>query len=113
MKIPPEHPVMLTNFKKWFYDGKTREAIIRSNPMDVFMFCLSDLNILYRHKIQVGAGNEYLEEGMLFQRAVERARERKKEMMEILVQIEKKKERDKTKKKKEVEKPTKQQTSAP
>ncbi|MFS8027704.1 hypothetical protein Hanom_Chr16g01501891 [Helianthus anomalus] len=110
VKIPLEHPVMLTNVKKWFYDGKTGEAVIRSNnnedirildPMDVFMFCLSDLNILYGHKIHVGAGNEYLEEGMLFQRAVERASERKKEMMEILGRIEKKKERDEAKKKKE------------
>ncbi|KAJ0530079.1 hypothetical protein HanLR1_Chr10g0363021 [Helianthus annuus] len=113
VKIPPEHPVMLTNFKKWFYDGKTGEAVIRStsnedirilDPMDVFMFCLSDLNILYGHTIHVGAGNEYKEEGMLFQRAVERARERKIEMIEILNRTEKMKERDEAKKKKNKDK---------
>ncbi|MFS7986673.1 hypothetical protein Hanom_Chr11g01013061 [Helianthus anomalus] len=80
IKIPPEILVTLTNFKKWFYDGKKGEAVIRFNsnedihildPMDVFMFCLFDLNVLYGHKIHVGAGNEYKEEGMLFQRAVE------------------------------------------
>ncbi|MFS8003933.1 hypothetical protein Hanom_Chr13g01219691 [Helianthus anomalus] len=80
IKIPPELPVMLTNFKKWFYNRKTGEAVIRCNsnedirildPIDVFMFCLSDLNILYSHKTHVGAGNEYKEEGMLFQRVVE------------------------------------------
>ncbi|MFS7947636.1 hypothetical protein Hanom_Chr06g00550591 [Helianthus anomalus] len=32
--------------------------------MDVFMFGLSDLNVLYGNKIHVGAGNENLEEGM-------------------------------------------------
>ncbi|MFS7986670.1 hypothetical protein Hanom_Chr11g01013021 [Helianthus anomalus] len=75
IKIPSEIPVTLTNFKKWFYNGKTGEAVIRFNsnkdirildPMHVFMFCLSDLNVLYGHKIHVGAGNEYKEEGMLF-----------------------------------------------
>ncbi|MFS8008623.1 hypothetical protein Hanom_Chr14g01274951 [Helianthus anomalus] len=95
---------MLTNFKNWFYDGKTGEAVSRSNnnediiifdPMDVFMFCLFDLNILYGHNIHVGARNEYLEEGMPFQLAVERARERKKAMMEILYRIEEHKELDK------------------
>ncbi|MFS7947265.1 hypothetical protein Hanom_Chr06g00546181 [Helianthus anomalus] len=97
VKIPPEQPVMLINFKKRFYDGKNSEVVIRSNNnediknfdlMDVFRFCLSDLNILYGHKIHVGAGNEYLEEGMLFQRAVERAKERNKKMREILFRIE-------------------------
>ncbi|MFS7998957.1 hypothetical protein Hanom_Chr12g01160161 [Helianthus anomalus] len=46
--------------------------------MDVFMFGLSDLNVLYANNIHVGAGNANLEEAMLFQRAVERAWERKR-----------------------------------
>ncbi|MFS7954514.1 hypothetical protein Hanom_Chr07g00631381 [Helianthus anomalus] len=57
------------------------------------MFGLSDLNVLYGNKIHVGAGNENLEEGMLFQRPVERAWERKREMMDILTRITKQKER--------------------
>ncbi|MFS8019570.1 hypothetical protein Hanom_Chr15g01405301 [Helianthus anomalus] len=110
VKIPPEQPVTLTNFKKLFYDGKPGEVVIRSNdnedikifdPMNVFMFCLSDLNILYGHKIHLGARNEYLEEGMLFQRAVERARKRKKAMMEIIYRTKEQKELDETIKKKE------------
>ncbi|MFS8002882.1 hypothetical protein Hanom_Chr13g01207301 [Helianthus anomalus] len=72
--------------------------------MDVFMFSLSDLNILYGHKIHVRDGNEYKVEGMLFQRAVERVRERKIETIEILSRIEQKKERDEEKKKKSKEK---------
>ncbi|MFS7997513.1 hypothetical protein Hanom_Chr12g01142671 [Helianthus anomalus] len=108
VKIPLEIPVTLTNFKKWFYDGKTGEAVIRSNSnedicildlMDVFMFCMSDLNVLYGHKIHVSARNEYKEEGMLFQRVVERVRERKIEMMDILTTIEKQKEIEEAKKK--------------
>ncbi|MFS8034527.1 hypothetical protein Hanom_Chr17g01582201 [Helianthus anomalus] len=75
IKLPPKILVSLNNFKKWFYDIKTREAMIRSytnedirilDPMDVFMFGLSDLNVLYGNKIHVSAGNENLEEGMLF-----------------------------------------------
>ncbi|MFS7966948.1 hypothetical protein Hanom_Chr09g00780001 [Helianthus anomalus] len=45
---------------------KHKEDIRIFNLMDVFMFWLSDLNILYGHNIHVGDGNEYLEEGMLF-----------------------------------------------
>ncbi|MFS7977430.1 hypothetical protein Hanom_Chr10g00903871 [Helianthus anomalus] len=75
IKLPPEVPVSLNNFKKWFYDSQTGEAVISSNsnedikilhPMDVFMFGLSDLNVLYANKIHVGAGNVNLEEAMLF-----------------------------------------------
>ncbi|MFS7938696.1 hypothetical protein Hanom_Chr05g00442811 [Helianthus anomalus] len=50
---------MLTEFKKWFYDGMTRTDFIIFDPMDVLMFCLSDFNKLYGLKIHVGAGNEY------------------------------------------------------
>ncbi|MFS7962777.1 hypothetical protein Hanom_Chr08g00730501 [Helianthus anomalus] len=71
IKLPPEVPVSLNNFKKWFYDSQTGEAVIRSNsnedirtlnPMDVFMFGLSDLNMLNANIIHVGAGNVNLEE---------------------------------------------------
>ncbi|MFS7961916.1 hypothetical protein Hanom_Chr08g00720581 [Helianthus anomalus] len=80
IKLPEEAPVALTNFKKWFYDSKTDEAVIRSNenedirildPVDVFMFGLSDLTILNANRINVGAGNANLEEAVLFSRAVE------------------------------------------
>ncbi|MFS8002279.1 hypothetical protein Hanom_Chr13g01200261 [Helianthus anomalus] len=107
---------------RWFYDGKTREAVIRSNnnddirffdPMDMFMFCLSDLNILYGHKIHVGARNEYMEERMLFQCTVERARDRKKKMMEILFRLNEQKERNEAKKKKDAEKSAEPQSSTP
>ncbi|KAM0063836.1 hypothetical protein Hdeb2414_s0003g00095581 [Helianthus debilis subsp. tardiflorus] len=82
IKLPEEVPVALNDFKKWFYDSRTGEAVIRSNenvgirildPMDVFMFGLSDLTVLNDSRIDVGAGNANLEEAALFQRAVERA----------------------------------------
>ncbi|MFS7935954.1 hypothetical protein Hanom_Chr05g00409671 [Helianthus anomalus] len=34
VKIPPKQPVMLTNFKKWFYDDTNGEAIIRLNNIE-------------------------------------------------------------------------------
>ncbi|MFS7945774.1 hypothetical protein Hanom_Chr06g00528131 [Helianthus anomalus] len=82
IKLPDEVPVCLNNFKKWFYDSHIGEAVIQSNenedikildPMDVFMFGLSDLTVLNANRINVGAGNANLEEAMLFQRAAERA----------------------------------------
>ncbi|MFS7999599.1 hypothetical protein Hanom_Chr12g01168261 [Helianthus anomalus] len=53
----------------------TGEAVIPSNenedikildPMDVFMFGLSDLTVLNANRINVVAGNANLEEAMLF-----------------------------------------------
>ncbi|MFS7925258.1 hypothetical protein Hanom_Chr04g00282521 [Helianthus anomalus] len=91
IKLPEEVSVSLNNFKKWFYDSKTCEAVIRSNenvdirildPMDVFMFGLSDLTVLNASHINVGAGNANLEEAMLFQRAVDRAWKIKREMLD-------------------------------
>ncbi|MFS8003839.1 hypothetical protein Hanom_Chr13g01218601 [Helianthus anomalus] len=76
IKLPEEVPVCLNKFKKWFYDSHTGEAVIRStenedirilDPMDVFMFGLSDLTVLNASRINVGAGNTNLEEAMLFQ----------------------------------------------
>ncbi|KAJ0886964.1 hypothetical protein HanRHA438_Chr09g0385351 [Helianthus annuus] len=101
IKLPKEIPVALKDFKKWFYDSKTGDAVIRSNenvdirildPMDVFMFGLSDLTVLNASRINVGAGNANLEEAMLFQRAVERAWKLKREMLEMVDRIEKRKE---------------------
>ena len=75
IKLPEEVPVALNDFKKWFYDSRTGEAVIRSNenvdirildPMDVFMFGLSDLTILNASRINVGAGNANMEEAALF-----------------------------------------------
>ncbi|MFS8022767.1 hypothetical protein Hanom_Chr16g01443341 [Helianthus anomalus] len=82
IKLPEEVPVSLNDFKKWFYDSKTGEALIRSNEnvdirildlMDIFMLGLSDLTVLNASRINVGAGNPNIEEAMLFQRVVERA----------------------------------------
>ncbi|MFS7914659.1 hypothetical protein Hanom_Chr02g00156161 [Helianthus anomalus] len=107
IKLPDEVPVCLNNFKKWFYDSHTGEAVIRSNenedikildPMDVFMLGLSDLTVLNANRINVGAGNANLEEAMLFQRAVERAWKRKQEMLDIVDKIEKRKDADAKKK---------------
>ncbi|MFS8008774.1 hypothetical protein Hanom_Chr14g01276851 [Helianthus anomalus] len=80
IKLPDEVAVCLNNFKKWFYDSRTGEAVIRSNEnedirildlMDVFMFGFSDLTVLNASRINVGARNVNLEEAILFQRAVE------------------------------------------
>ncbi|MFS7988170.1 hypothetical protein Hanom_Chr11g01031491 [Helianthus anomalus] len=109
IKLPDEVLVCLNNFKKWFYDSHTSEAVIRSNenedikildPMDVFMFGLSDLRVLNANanQINVGAGNANLEEAMLFQRAVERAWKRKRDMLNIIDKIEKRKDADAKKK---------------
>ncbi|MFS7994293.1 hypothetical protein Hanom_Chr12g01104191 [Helianthus anomalus] len=101
IKLPEEVPVSLNNFKKWFYDSKTGEAVIGSNenvdirildPMDVFMFGLSNLTVLNARRINVGAGNANLEEAMLFQQAVERAWKIKRDMLDVVDQIEKRKE---------------------
>ncbi|MFS7934225.1 hypothetical protein Hanom_Chr05g00389081 [Helianthus anomalus] len=82
INLPAKVSVYLNNFKKWFYDSHTGEVVIRWNanedikildPMDVFMFRLSDLIVLNANRINVGAGNANLEEAMLFQRAIERA----------------------------------------
>ncbi|MFS7905626.1 hypothetical protein Hanom_Chr01g00049901 [Helianthus anomalus] len=106
-KLPEEVPVCLNKFKKWFYDSHTCEAVIRStknedirilDPMDVFMFGLSNLTVLNASRINVGAGNANLEEAMLFQRAVERAWKIKREMFIIVDKIEKRKEADEKKK---------------
>ncbi|MFS7890140.1 hypothetical protein Hanom_Chr00s000007g01615271 [Helianthus anomalus] len=107
IKLPDEVLVCLNNFKKWFYDSHTGEAVIRSNenedikildPMDVFMFELSDLTVLNANRIHFGAGNANLEKAMLFQRAVERAWKRKREMLDIIYKIKKRKDADAKKK---------------
>ncbi|MFS8003885.1 hypothetical protein Hanom_Chr13g01219101 [Helianthus anomalus] len=111
--LPSEVPVCLNNFNKSFYDSQTGEAVIRSNtnedikmldPMDVFMFGLSDLNVLNANRIHVGAGNANLEEATPFQRAVERAWKIKHDMLDIIDKIEKKKEAAEAKKKEEARK---------
>ncbi|KAM0011590.1 hypothetical protein Hdeb2414_s0061g00762861 [Helianthus debilis subsp. tardiflorus] len=124
VKLPEEIPVALKDFKKWFYDSKTGEAVIRSNdnvdicildPMDVFKFGLSDLTMLNVSRINVGAGNANLEEAALFQRAVERAWRLKRDMLDVVDRMEKRKEKDQKKrearKKKKHEK-TKEGSSA-
>ncbi|XP_021995836.1 uncharacterized protein LOC110893021 [Helianthus annuus] len=82
---------------------RTGEAVIRSNenvdirildPMDVFMFGLSDLTILNASRINVGAGNANMEEAALFQRAVERAWNLKRKMLDLVDKIEKRKEKE-------------------
>ncbi|KAJ0450404.1 hypothetical protein HanHA300_Chr15g0555931 [Helianthus annuus] len=107
VKLPEEIPVALKDFKKWFYDSQTGEAVIRSNdnvdirildPMDVFQFGLSDLTMLNASRINVGAGNANLEEAALFQRAVERAWRLKREMLDMVDKIEKRKEKEQKKK---------------
>ncbi|XP_022024046.1 uncharacterized protein LOC110924335 [Helianthus annuus] len=107
IKLPEEVVVALKDFKKWFYDSKTGEAVIRSNenvdirildPMDVFMFGLSDLTVLNASRINVGARNANLEEAMLFQRPVERAWKIKREMLDLVDKIEKRKETEEKKK---------------
>ncbi|KAJ0523901.1 hypothetical protein HanIR_Chr10g0498791 [Helianthus annuus] len=107
IKLPEEISVALKDFKKWFYDSKTGEAVIRSNdnvdirildPMDVFKFGLSDLTMLNASRINVGAGNANLEEAALFQRAVERAWRLKREMLDMVDKMEKRKEKEQKKK---------------
>ncbi|KAJ0450127.1 hypothetical protein HanHA300_Chr15g0552941 [Helianthus annuus] len=107
VKLPEEIPVALKDFKKWFYDSQTGEAVIRSNdnvdirildPMDVFQFGLSDLTMLNARRINVGAGNANLEEAALFQRAVERAWSLKREMLDMVDKIQKRKEKEQKKK---------------
>ncbi|MFS8033845.1 hypothetical protein Hanom_Chr17g01574351 [Helianthus anomalus] len=78
--------------------SNANEDIKILDPMDVFMFGLSDLIVLNTNRINVGAGNANLEEAMLFQRAVERAWKRKCEMLDIIDIIEKKKDAEGKKK---------------
>ncbi|KAJ0604370.1 hypothetical protein HanHA300_Chr02g0049031 [Helianthus annuus] len=118
VKLPEEIPVALKDFKKWFYDSQTGEAVIRSNdnvdirildPMDVFQFGLSDLTMLNASRINVGAGNANLEEAALFQRAVERAWKLKRDMLDMVDKIEKRKEKEQ--KKREARKKKKHETT--
>ncbi|MFS7977914.1 hypothetical protein Hanom_Chr10g00909591 [Helianthus anomalus] len=86
IKLPSEVPFCLNNFKKWFYESQTGEAVIRSNtnedikildPMDVFMFGLSGLNVLNANRIHVGAGNANLEEAMLKKQQKQRRKKKR------------------------------------
>ncbi|MFS7930042.1 hypothetical protein Hanom_Chr04g00339501 [Helianthus anomalus] len=113
IKLRDEVPVCLNNFKKWFYDSFTGEAVIRSNenedikildPMDVFMSGLFDLTVLNAN--------------------LDRTWKRKREILDIVDKIEKRKdayatekeERKKKKYEKRKEKPsstTKESTTTP
>ncbi|MFS7929074.1 hypothetical protein Hanom_Chr04g00328291 [Helianthus anomalus] len=107
INLPDKVAICLNNFKKWFYDSHTGEAMIRSNenedirildPMDLFMFGLSDLTMPNASRINDGAGNANLEEARLFQRVVERAWKLKREMLDLVDKIEKRKDAEEKKK---------------